>query len=185
MNHEYYFPNAMSPTQVISHHHQSTSLPVYQSTSMWAHPCLAWVSTDGTGGGFVIPKERRNINHQDRRNVVFQDRRNVNRINRKHYRKDGPLLFSVQGDYFVVDHPIFSGVEGSYQPREIEEFYTDDMHNMVVRLLESTSLRIGRRFMTCEDVEMQKHLALFEFCTSEGVRVERVVEGTYRGVVTL
>jgi len=152
-----------------------------------------WVSTDGTKGGYVIPKERCNIN------------RNRARPSSPRFQKNGesssssdtstkPLLFSVHEDdggtsYFVVDHPIFSGVEGCYQQREIEEFYTDDMHHMVVRLLEShdkDSLRIDRRYMTVEDVEMKKHLAVVEFFMTVGVSFTGPINNDmYRCVVEI
>lgn len=156
-----------------------------------------WVSTDGTKGGYVIPKERRNMN---RNRAKPSPREGVSRFrnNDESFSSSDtstkPLLVSVHEDdggtsYFVVDHPIFSGVEGCYQQREIEEFYTDDMHHMVVRLLEShdkDSLRIDRRYMTVEDVEMKKHLAVFEFFMTVGVSFTgRINNDMYSGVVEL
>ena len=112
--------------------------------------------------------------------------------------REAPLFVSSPGDYLfpgdiVVDHPIFDGVRGHFQPNHFEKFYTDEMHEKVVELLSSTDTefdargaRISRGYMRDDDIEEVKHATLMEFFRSKCIGYRSPQTGDiFRGTIMM
>lgn len=93
----------------------------------------------------------------------------------------------------VVDHPIFAGVSGHFQPADFQKFYTDEMHDDVVRLMvaeeenfQKEGTEICRINMDDFDNGFTKHMTLKEFFWSKciGSREPRTGD-VYRGTIMM